>query len=51
MVVGWLGLTVLYDSISVCFVPSSRERGKEKRNDWQVKLGQNNSHSHLLQAL
>ena len=51
--VGWLvvlGLTALWDSISVYIGPYPIEREKEKRNDWGEKNCLNSPHPHLLQA-
>ena len=51
--VGWLvvlGLTALWDSISVYIGPSPREREKEKRSDRWEKKCPNNPHPHLLKA-
>ena len=45
-----LGLTALWDSISVYIGLSPREREKEKRNDRQEKKCPNNPHPHPLQA-
>ena len=51
--IGWLvvlGLTALWDSISVYIGPSPKEREKEMRNDRQEKKCPNNPHPHLLQV-
>ena len=51
--VGWLvglGLTTLWDSISVYIGPSPREREKEKRSDRWEKKCPNNPYLHLPQA-
>ena len=50
--VGWLvlGLTALWDNISVYIGPSPREREKEKRKDRREKKCPNNPTPHLLQA-
>ena len=53
--VGWLvvlGLTALWDSISVYIGPSPRERRKKKRNDkWEKKISvQTTPNPHLLKA-
>ena len=50
---GWLvvlGLTALWDSISVYIGPSPKEREKEERNDRGEKNVQTTPHPHLLQA-
>ena len=50
---GWLvvlGLSAIWDSISVYIGPSPREREKEKRSDRREKKCPNNPHPHLLQA-
>ena len=49
---GWLvvlGLTALWDSISVYIGPPPKEREKEKRNDRREKKCPNHPHPHLLQ--
>ena len=45
-----LGLTALWDSISVYIGPSPRERERENRNDRREKKCPNNPHPHLLQV-
>ena len=45
-----LGLTALWDNISVYIGPSPREREEEKRSDRWEKKCPNNPHPHLMQA-
>ena len=45
-----LGLTALWDSISVYIGPSPRESEKEMRNDTREKKSPTTPHPHLLQA-
>ena len=45
-----LGLTALWDSISVYIGPSPKEREKEERKDRWEKKSPNNPHPHILQA-
>ena len=45
-----LGLTALWDSISIYIGPSPKEREKEERTDRREKKCPNNPHPHRLQA-